>query len=140
MIRLRAVEAGSAVLAMVRTAAAMAKSRRRYAPSDIAAHEELITGSWRPLVYRNPDVPEGQLEVEPATRRARSRISRQGEGSGNGGSSLLSAQQKPQTCSTPRRVSPFLLAVVATPQVGECDGRVRDPQDPISAGPEEPDP
>ncbi|GAB3895641.1 hypothetical protein [Microbispora bryophytorum] len=58
-IRFRAVEAGTAVLAMVRTAAAMAKSRRRYAPDDIAAHDELIPGSWRGLVYRNPDVPEG---------------------------------------------------------------------------------
>ncbi|WP_344948297.1 Tn3 family transposase [Sphaerisporangium flaviroseum] len=62
VIRFRAVEAGSAVLAMVRMAAAMAKSRRRYTPGDIAAHEELITGSWRPLIYRNPDVPEGQVD------------------------------------------------------------------------------
>ncbi|MGN9787952.1 Tn3 family transposase [Nonomuraea sp. ZG12] len=62
VIRFRAVEAGTAVLAMVRTAAAMAKSRRRYTPGDIAAHEELITGSWRPLIYRNPDVPEGQID------------------------------------------------------------------------------
>ncbi|GGQ35927.1 transposase [Streptosporangium pseudovulgare] len=62
VIRFRAVEAGTPVLAMVRTAAAMAKSRRRYAPSDIAAHEELITGSWRPLVYRNPDLPEGHID------------------------------------------------------------------------------
>ncbi|PRX45336.1 Tn3 transposase DDE domain-containing protein [Nonomuraea fuscirosea] len=61
-IRFRAVEAGTVVLAMVRTAAAMAKSRRRYAPGDIAAHAELITGSWRPLVYRNPDLPEGQID------------------------------------------------------------------------------
>ncbi|MBN6057712.1 Tn3 family transposase, partial [Nonomuraea sp. RK-328] len=61
-IRFRAVEAGTAVLAMVRTAAAMAKSRRRYAPSDIAAHDELITGSWRGLVYRNPDLPAGQVD------------------------------------------------------------------------------
>lgn len=61
-IRFRAVEAGTPVLAMVRAAAAMAKSRRRYAPGDIAAHDELITGSWRPLVYRNPDLPDGQVD------------------------------------------------------------------------------
>lgn len=51
-IRFRAVKAGTPVLAMVRAAAVMAKSRR-YAPGDIAAHDELTTGSWRPLVYRN---------------------------------------------------------------------------------------
>ncbi|MEU7838388.1 hypothetical protein [Nonomuraea sp. NPDC049129] len=61
VIRFRAVEAGTPVLAMVRTAAAMAKNRRRYTPGDIAAHEALIAGSWRPLVYRNPDLPEGQI-------------------------------------------------------------------------------
>lgn len=62
VIRFRAVAAGRPVLAMVRTAAAMAKSRRRHGPGDIAAHEPLITGSWRPLVYRNPDLPEGQID------------------------------------------------------------------------------
>jgi hypothetical protein len=45
-IRFRAVEAGAPVLAMVRAAAAMAKSRRRHGPADIAAHEHLISGSW----------------------------------------------------------------------------------------------
>ncbi|MGV9383421.1 hypothetical protein ACWDRB_46940 [Nonomuraea sp. NPDC003707] len=62
VIRFRAVEAGTAVLAMVRTAAAMAKNRRRYAPGDIAAYEQRISGSWRPLVYRNPDLPDGQID------------------------------------------------------------------------------
>lgn len=47
---------------MVRAAAVMAKRRRRYAPDDIAAHDELITGSWRPLVRRNPDLPDGQVD------------------------------------------------------------------------------
>lgn len=61
-IRFRAVEAGTPVLAMVRAAAVMAKRRRRYAPGDIAAHDELITGSWRPLVYRNPDLPDRQVD------------------------------------------------------------------------------
>ncbi|MER5324599.1 DUF4158 domain-containing protein [Streptosporangium roseum] len=61
-IRLRAVEAGGPVLAMVATAAAMAKRRRRYGPADIAAHESLVTGSWRHLVYRNPDLPAGQVD------------------------------------------------------------------------------
>ncbi|MFB9681776.1 Tn3 family transposase [Streptosporangium vulgare] len=59
-IQFRAVEAGTAVLAMVHAAAAMAKTRRRYGPGDITAHEALITGSWRPLIYRNPDLPEGR--------------------------------------------------------------------------------
>ncbi|MGW0449786.1 Tn3 family transposase [Streptosporangium sandarakinum] len=62
VIRLRAVEAGAPMLAMVRTAAAMAKSRRRYSPADIADHDELITGSWRGLVHRNPDLPAGQVD------------------------------------------------------------------------------
>ncbi|MGW0447946.1 Tn3 family transposase [Streptosporangium sandarakinum] len=62
VIGFRAVAAGGPVLAMVRTAAAMAKGRRRYAPGDIAAHEHLITGAWRPLVYRNPDLPDGQID------------------------------------------------------------------------------
>ncbi|MGW4475207.1 hypothetical protein ACWENQ_36545 [Nonomuraea sp. NPDC004354] len=43
-IRFRMVEAGSPVLAMVRTAAVMAKGRRRYGPTDIAAHEALSLG------------------------------------------------------------------------------------------------
>ncbi|MEV6036593.1 hypothetical protein AB0L65_35955 [Nonomuraea sp. NPDC052116] len=43
-------------------AAAMAKSRRRYGPADIAAHDELITGSWGPLIFRNPDLPDGQID------------------------------------------------------------------------------
>ncbi|WP_155342708.1 hypothetical protein [Acrocarpospora pleiomorpha] len=61
-IRFRALEAGTRVLAMVGAAAVMAKSRRRYGPDDITAHEHLITGSWRPLVYRNPDLPDGQID------------------------------------------------------------------------------
>ncbi|MBA9005696.1 hypothetical protein HNR21_004578 [Actinomadura cellulosilytica] len=62
VIDFRAVEAGQQVLAMVRTAAAMAKARRKYARGDVAAHEELITGSWRPLVFANPDLPAGQVD------------------------------------------------------------------------------
>ncbi|MFB4271410.1 Tn3 family transposase [Nonomuraea sp. GTA35] len=62
VIRFRAVEAGAPVLAMVRMAAAVAKGRRRYGPGDVAEREALITGSWRPLVYRNPDLPEGQVD------------------------------------------------------------------------------
>ncbi|MFF4779219.1 Tn3 family transposase [Microtetraspora fusca] len=61
-IDFRAVEAGRPVLAMVAAAAAMAKARRRYDRADIAAHEELVTGSWRPLVFANPDLPAGQVD------------------------------------------------------------------------------
>ncbi|MDP9867914.1 MULTISPECIES: hypothetical protein [Streptosporangium] len=58
-IAFRPVEAGVALLAMARTAAEMARSRRRHAPADIAAHDKLITGSWRPLVHHHPDLPAG---------------------------------------------------------------------------------
>ncbi|MBD2892346.1 hypothetical protein amrb99_12560 [Actinomadura sp. RB99] len=50
-IEFRAVEAGRPVLATVAAAAAMAKSRRRYDRADVAEHEGLVTGSWRPLVF-----------------------------------------------------------------------------------------
>ncbi|HZE32263.1 MAG TPA: Tn3 family transposase [Actinoallomurus sp.] len=62
VIGFRAVEAGAPVVAMVRAAAAMAKARRRYDRADVAADEELITGSWRPLVFANPDLPAGQID------------------------------------------------------------------------------
>ncbi|GAA3801961.1 hypothetical protein GCM10022226_22230 [Sphaerisporangium flaviroseum] len=62
VIGFRTVEAGTGVLAMVREAATMAKRRRRYGPGDISRHDHLITGSWRPLVYRNPDLPPGQID------------------------------------------------------------------------------
>ncbi|MEV2267859.1 hypothetical protein [Nonomuraea africana] len=61
-IQFRAVEAGAAVPAMVRAAAAMAKSHRRHGPANIADHDELIPGSWRPLIYRNPDLPERHID------------------------------------------------------------------------------
>ncbi|WP_283136052.1 hypothetical protein [Rhizohabitans arisaemae] len=47
---------------MVHAVAAMAKSRRHYGPADIAAHDGLITGSWRPLIFRNTDLPDGQID------------------------------------------------------------------------------
>lgn len=50
VIDFRAVEAGQPVPAMVNAAATMAKSRRRYDRAAVAAHEDLVTGSWRPLV------------------------------------------------------------------------------------------
>lgn len=62
VIEFRAVEAGQPVLAMVAAAAAMAKSRRRYDRADVAAHEDLVAGSWRPLVFANPDLPAGQVD------------------------------------------------------------------------------
>jgi TnpA family transposase len=62
VVDFRAVQAGQPVLAMVRTAAVMAKTRKRYAPVDVAAHDPLITGSWRRLVYANPDLPDGQID------------------------------------------------------------------------------
>jgi hypothetical protein len=65
-----AVEAGAAVVAMVRAAAAMAKARRRYDRADIAAHEHLITGSWRPLMLPRVDFPELLLEVFDRTKLA----------------------------------------------------------------------
>lgn len=49
-IEFRAVEAGRPVLTMVAAAAAMAESPRRYDRADVAEHEDLVTGSWRPLV------------------------------------------------------------------------------------------
>jgi hypothetical protein len=61
-IEFRAVETGRPVLAMVAAAAAMAKSRRRYDRADVAAHEDLVTGSWRPLVFANPGLPAGQVD------------------------------------------------------------------------------
>lgn len=61
-IDFRAVEAGRPVLATVAAAAAMAKACRRYDRADVAAHEELIIGSWRPLVFANPDLAAGQVD------------------------------------------------------------------------------
>ncbi|GAB2859000.1 Tn3-like element Tn3 family transposase [Actinocorallia aurea] len=62
VIAFRAVEAGRPVLAMVRAAAAMAASRRRVGLADVAVHEDLITGSWRPLVLANPDLSAGTVD------------------------------------------------------------------------------
>ncbi|MFD0684603.1 DUF4158 domain-containing protein [Actinomadura fibrosa] len=61
-IEFRAAEAGRGVLAMVAAAAARAKARRRYDRADVAAHEDLVVGSWRPLVFANPDLPAGQVD------------------------------------------------------------------------------
>ncbi|WP_160166735.1 Tn3 family transposase [Nocardiopsis kunsanensis] len=57
-----AVEAGQPVLEALRTAAAMARSRKHYRAEDIAAHAELTGGSWKRPIYANPDLEAGRID------------------------------------------------------------------------------
>ncbi|MEY9212085.1 Tn3 family transposase [Thermobifida halotolerans] len=59
VIAFDATEAGQPVLEALRTAAAIARSRKHVRTGDIAAHAELVTGSWKRLIYANPDL-EGE--------------------------------------------------------------------------------
>jgi len=57
-----ATEAGRPVLAALRTAAAMAPSRKHYRAADIAAHSALTGGTWKRPIFANPDLEPDRID------------------------------------------------------------------------------
>ncbi|GAB3451230.1 Tn3-like element Tn3 family transposase [Streptomonospora sediminis] len=57
-----ATEAGHPVLAALRTAAAMAPSRKHYRAADIAAHAALTGGTWKRPIFANPELEPGRID------------------------------------------------------------------------------
>jgi hypothetical protein len=57
-----AVDAGRPVLEALRTAAAMARSRKHYKAEDIAAHAALTAGSWKRPIFAGPGLEPGRID------------------------------------------------------------------------------
>lgn len=57
-----AVEAGQPVLEALRTAAAMARSRKHCKAADIAAHAALTAGSWKRPIFAGPGLEPGRID------------------------------------------------------------------------------